>query len=426
MAFVVKLATIFTFIYVSCSMILCMEREVRASEQVSSNGLAEDSSSSAESFTVASYNIDTNLNMIEDSVGRLVHPEWRVAARMPSIHRTMDRLNDIFAPSIWLVQEGRACLNNYNEVVDSIGPMEAYLREHGYTALIQPYHSSAKAFSYVTAFDPAQFDFVEEKAKHFRESNTDEPSPDPSIIQNDSSLDVAEKTRRINELKEANFGDLFSRCVHMVHLRHRSSNKHIWVMNIHLSLSERVRVGSCRLLQRWTQEILDQDPKACILGAGDFNYFPDSYVAVKEVLDAEETPLFDATEVYYESGAKPSPSFIFFPYDFGPKTPQFRAEGYFKELDELQSPKDKRARIDQQYREKGTVWSGTLDRVVYTPINGLEPVSVKVALTPLFDDISQDELTDENLVKSYVDRHLEDGPAFASDHQPLIVKFKLA
>ena len=84
------------------------------------------------------------------------------------------------------------------------------------------------------------------------------------------------------------------------------------------------------------------------------------------------------------------------------------------------------SQVSLALREKGSAWSGTLDRVVYYPGNGLEPTMIKVILKPLFDDISENDLKNEQLVKEYIVRHLEDGPAFASDHQPIIAQFKLS
>jgi len=336
-----------------------------------------------------SFNIDTNIGRTENGFARLTHPKWRINERLPAIIKEIRKGAEAGA-AVFCIQEARKLVNDAGEIVDSITPLVDLFKELGYSVCVQPYTDDERAFSYITAYAPKVFELVDRRAHYM--SKTPEIS---SALLRETDPEAA---------KENNFGDLFERCVPELTLLHADSGKTVALFNVHLGMPLTVRMASAQLLNEFMTAARDRGE--LVLAMGDFNSFSDWGGAEQMATLAE---FADATDGWVSS-------FISFPYDFGKAERAMRAQ-----LQKIKNEEDvdvRRKLINDAFVEHADALGGHLDHVLHA---GFSRVEATLIITAQF---GEPDAFDEPTVKAYIMDHINDGPAFASDHQLVRVEFE--
>jgi endonuclease/exonuclease/phosphatase family metal-dependent hydrolase len=356
-----------------------------------------------EEIKFVSWNIDTNIGRMEEGLARETHPMWRIHNRMKSIQEEILKLS----PDILQIQEARAFTNKFGEVVDSVTPLVDFLREHGYEVQVGDYNPTDKAFKYITAYKIDRFESTGSKLKYFTKTP-------------DAATDHTDHQNKLTEIKEHNYGDEWERCTFIVSLKDKVTGDFISAFNVHLNISEMHRLKASELLIEFVREELNNYPNNKIVIAGDFNSFPDrkgeeqiKFLLNNEIAkDKYLTELSD--KLYLEDGVpvKDNTTFIAFPYDFVPKAGDIRP--LTTNLPNLE-PLERKVAMEKIFVENCKALGGQLDHILTSGFKTQENVILK--LTSQY--IPAPSSYTEESVMSYIIEHLNDGPAFASDHQPL-------
>lgn len=360
-----------------------------------------------DNIKVISWNIDTNSARSEEGRDGKAFPWVRAHARALHIMEELKRVIEAENPDIIQLQEGRDFTTATGEHVDSVTKTAKFLEHMGYKTLIKSYNPNGgdKAFKYITAFNEERFTLVSEKSLFFNKALSVPTSRDIST----------------DAIKDNNFGALFERSAFILTLDDKRLGRRFHVFNVHLDLALSPRVNACRILMDYAKELVANDEDAKIIMTGDFNTIPGWG-------DAEQLAMMRDPKVFHHisgtdnllklSNDEEVPwSFIPFPYDlYGPKAPSK------EELDALDTltPKDRRAKIADYFSSTFSPGiSGILDHVF---ARGFKNASFFLKPTPLFEDLKDYQTKS---VVSYILRHINDGAAFASDHQILMAKLIL-
>ncbi len=128
-----------------------------------------------------------------------------------------------------------------------------------------------------------------------------------------------------------------------------------------------------------------------------------------------------------QTGAKVDSTFIAFPYDFAADEKRINAQSLqdtgktLAAALSLLSPRTRKQNIIKTFATECKALCGHLDRIYQ---HGFESSTAVLLPTALFKDFNITTF-DEKAVKDFIVRHHDEGPAFASDHQPILATLKL-
>lgn len=356
-------------------------------------------------FNVLSFNIDTNIGRTEEGYVRDSMPEWRVNERMPAIIAAIQNVIDNKSPDVIQLQEGRKFDTKYGDHVDSITPLTEFLKSNGYYVQASQYNPSDRAFSYIGAVKSDRFDVDESYPKYFTKTP-------------DVPTDHSNHGKRKEEIKDHNFGEEWERSARIISFHDKAGQKY-YAFNVHLGMGKGHRVKACTQLKELAKDIIAQEPNAKIIMTGDFNTFPDWGGAEQlEALTGGDSPLTDATaDLRLPNGKKVDTSFITFPYDYGADSRRLDSE-ISKLYDTEPVPRRKRAL--ELFEKEAKALGGHLDRA---PFFGFNSAKATLIPTPQYEGFNVDQFG-EDYIKQYILDHADEGPAFASDHQPVLIEFE--
>lgn len=412
--------------------------------------------------TCFGFNPDSNIGRVElKGSAAESHAAWRANARAHLIReKILSGIRD-HHPDVFTFQECRR-FEAFDGVVDSLTGVQATLSEKGYEVLVNGYNESGgeKAFQYVTAYDPNMFALEDRFIRYFSRT------PDKATVRPDmSNMSAQDADAALNEIKHNNYGIEWDRCAFFVKLRHKELSNPVYVINVHLDIAEVHRVKATELLIQFIADIAEKEPEAHIMIEGDFNTFPDrggpeQLAMLRNAKHGDGPLLHEATEdLRFPDGTKAEHTFIAYPYDFmGPQGRNMRGTSVgdlvlqSKGLDELiakmDSRKDQKLAIEALTlsREAGfnmqrflsmlapecrkvmtglvfeqcAALGGKLDHGYYRGCERVE--SSEVLINPLHPEPKINSFNDEHEVKNYILANHHKGPAFPSDHLPLVFK----
>lgn len=353
---------------------------------------------------VVTWNIDTN----EGSCAGYAydsHPEWHVAARMPDIELSLAELVRGHDPDAILIQEMRKGPNALGLNVDSVEPVTNWLDAHGYAVVQQKYNESPAACWYLTAIHRARWVIVQVDVRYFSQTP-------------DRPTDHENHAARLDKIKAHNFGEEYERCALLVLARNNQSNQEVWLTNVHLAMRLQARVESCRLLAQIASE--RRGPQLML---GDFNMLRE---------DDPEVQLGALRRVMAElqltvRGEPVDWSFVAFVYDFADSWPALDqahrkvfADSLLQSLRRL-DPKERRERVRALFETGCKAQGGWLDRCF---VSDLRAAVAKLLLLPSRPDLfngAEDSFSEASLKQYVLACEAQAVPAFASDHQPVLV-----
>lgn len=357
---------------------------------------------------VLTFNIDTNIGRTEESYARESHPEWRVGARMPKIKESLEKICDTHSPDIIHLQEGRNFITKFGDEVDSISPLMEFLQSKGYQTSTEQYNSSDRSFSYITAIKNGFV--VDGYEKFYLSKSPDKPT------------DHTNHAQRLAEIKDHNFGEEWERCIYITKF-HDKEGRRYRARNIHLGIVESGRMQACEMMRQDSERAVIQDPEILEVSTGDFNTFPDWGGPKQLEIMAKNNVLQEVTkDLKLPTGAFIDSTFIAFPYDFAADEKRINDSTFKKTGKKLAeflttlTPRARKQNIEQTFASECKALCGHLDRIYQ---HGFENTTATLLPTPLFDDFDIKRF-DETSVKDFIMRHHHEGPAFASDHQPIL------
>jgi endonuclease/exonuclease/phosphatase family metal-dependent hydrolase len=166
-----------------------------------------------------------------------------------------------------------------------------------------------------------------------------------------------------------------------------------------------------------------------VIIAGDFNSYqktvgPEQIKTINDALLDDAPLLSEASDKLFLPTGTLMPinnTFISFPYDIfacDPNSPnKDKIDAAVTSFPSFELAERKKA-INKAFEELGDACSGQLDHIFTHNFSKIGECIVKVA--PQF--APPPEVYDEKHVKAYILDHLDDGPAFPSDHQPLVTE----
>jgi len=357
-------------------------------------------------MNIVSWNIDTNIGLVEGGFAYDSYPECRVSNRMPHILNTLTRFVQEEKVDGFLIQEGRSFVNRFGEVVNSVTPIVEKLEGLGFEVLTQKYNPSDLAFTYITAVRSSRFS-MEAREVLFLTKSPNEPT------------DHHDHAARIQEIKDHNFGEEWERCVFTTVVKDIKSEEVVRLTNVHLGISKESRIEACRLMNANMQGRFN-------LYVGDFNAFPEEgrgAAEQREAMVGDQGRLIEITRnLNMVSGDAIDWSFISFIYDFAANGPRLNAQ-FLERTGKTTTanlmalePTQRRKEIARIFTDECRALGGLLDLAFQS---GFQKSYVWLVPTP-----TRERLLDysEAAVKDYILRcHAEHVPAFASDHQPLLI-----
>ncbi len=357
----------------------------------------------SKSLTILSFNIDTNIGRTEEGYAREAFPELRVNARMPKLIATLANIIDEEYPDVIQLQEGRSFITKYGDKVDSITPLINFLKEQGYQVKDAQYNPSDRAFSYIEAIKPT-FTVDHEYSLYFTKT-PHKPT--------DHSNHAADLTN----IKAHNYGEEWERSAYITQF-HNKAGQVFYAFNVHLGIVPEHRLKACEQLKEWSAEIITKNPKAKIIITGDFNTFPQWLGPDQLKIMNTNSILQEVTQELFLPNMQPTDvTFISFPPDFAANEQRLRSE--VLKLPAL-NPVTRREKIIELFKTECQALGGHLDRVFQY---GFKSAIAMMIPTPQFEDFEIDEFS-EGYVKEFILRHIDDGPAFASDHQPILTQLQ--
>lgn len=193
--------------------------------------------------------------------------------------------------------------------------------------------------------------------------------------------------------------------------------------NIHTSIPLDIRLKTSELLNDFIRKELEANLYARIVCAGDFNSFPDWHGfeqmnMLKGATLNSEIMLTEVSDILYLPDGTTIPdnnTFIFFPFDYGPSDAKFKEE--IAQLPNLEAQNRKLAIENIFKNDVCKALGGQLDHIFVHKLNKIGEAILDVA--PQFEPYPTKYT--ENEIKVYILEHNQ-GPAFASDHQPIVVE----
>jgi endonuclease/exonuclease/phosphatase family metal-dependent hydrolase len=354
-------------------------------------------------LNVLTFNIDTNAR-IEEGYGRDAFPELRVKERMPKIIKALQDIIDTSSPDVIQLQEGRKFHTKHGDLVDSITPLVSFLRDKGYHVGDAQYNPTGKSFSYIEGIKKDKFHIDKRESKYFTKT--------PDVATDHTDHDV-----RKQEIKDHNFGEEWERSTHITKF-HDEAGQTYYAFNINLPVGLQSRLQASEQLKGLAKRIIEEEPNAKIIMTGDFNTFPDWGGPDQLKIMTTNSPLEEATKtLMLPNGKKVNTSFIAFPHDFGVASGRLRDA--MKPVYDMEAVARKK-RIVELFAQEAPALGGHLDRVYHY---GFGSASSTLIPTPQFEGFDLDQFGEE-YVKQYILDHVDEGPAFVSDHQPVLTRLK--
>lgn len=370
-------------------------------------------------LTALNYNIDTNAVRTEEGFARDAFPEWRAHNRMIYLTNTIGDIIEAKHPDIIQLQETRKFTTKFGDQVDSVTKLVKFLQAQGYIALVQPYNETGeKAFQFISAFDPKKFVLKRSFIKYLTKS-PDRPTPRPST--DGKNQDEVKKIQA--DIREHNFGAEWERGVFILELENLTTRETVYSINVHLDINADCRIKTTELLTQFVQEIVQQNPHAKVLISGDFNTIPnwgdERQLAILHQANVKNEPLIQeaSKEIKLEDGSIASFSFIAFPYDFASNEKRLNLSEVLNKM----PPRERRMEVLRVFDKECDALGGKLDRVFSRGFEHSEveliPAVVEQTCLPSYHEAD---------VKRYIVRQAqnENKPAFASDHQPLVITLR--
>jgi endonuclease/exonuclease/phosphatase family metal-dependent hydrolase len=340
---------------------------------------------------VLSWNLDTNIiRYYANAINAF--PGFGIVDRLDAIKHFISQSGS----DIIQLQELRLITLEDKSIIDPITPLIDYLTSLNYTVLVCPYNQTGgQCFQYISAFNNELF-------KH-RLSYTRYITKTPLVSTN--------HLQELSIIKENNYGEEFERCV-FINALERTDGKLIFTINCHLSMLVDIRIKSSELINTFVREILTINPNAGIILSGDFNSFVDrrgqeQLDILKETLDHTSSNLAGS-------------SFINYPFDLGAQESKFRE--LINGFKSLPTPEKRQSFIDL-YTKHCPAYGGVVDLKYDSYIlldhfftHGFKYDGAIMIPTPLN---GEPENYKEDIIKQYVLK--SEGPAFASDHQIIVV-----
>lgn len=369
--------------------------------------------SARETLKVLTFNIDTNIGRTEESYARESHPEWRVGARMPKLQSSLDKIITEHSPDVIHLQEGRKFVTKFGDEVDSITPLVDFLAAQGYQVSTAQYNPSDRAFSYITA---VQKGFTIDGYETMYLSKSPE-----------KPTDHENHAQRLAEIKDHNFGEEWERSIYIANF-HDDQGRQYRARNVHLGIAELGRKQACEMMRKNTEEAVAKNSEVLEVSTGDFNTFPDWGGPAQLEIMKQGGVLEEVTaDLRLPTGRRIDSTFIAFPYDFAVDEKRLDAQSKKDNGMALAAllagmhPVARKIKIDELFTTECKALCGHLDRVYQ---HGFTSSKATLLPTPQFEDLDL-EAYDEKSVKAFIVRHHHEGPAFASDHQPILSELQL-
>lgn len=358
-------------------------------------------------FVVCSFNIDTNMVRTEEGFARDAHPQWRITERMPYIKKTLQNIIKRDNPDLIHLQEARRCTTKFGDTIDSITPLVDFLQTARYQVWVQPYNETGgSVFQFITAL---------------KDNYTKTGNQFIYITENRQPTDHSDHSNRLAEIKKHNFGEEWERCLYVTQFKDKHNTLY-YSCNVHLGLGLEHRKKASEILNEWAHRVKLENPAAKIIITGDFNTFSD-WGGPQQLDIIKTTGLLthatDTLKIYGTDDIIES-SFFPFPHDFGAQEKFLKEE--LEALKKL-APQEKKLRMYAIFKTHCKALGDKLDHVFFT---GFKSSQAYLSPLPLFSDSPLNYV--EDVVKEYVLKHhidpkgdkTQEGPAFASDHQPVI------
>lgn len=336
-------------------------------------------------FTFTTWNINTDPR-VERLNPRITHPQWRSETRKYIVQASLP-LSDIIH-----IQEGAKYTDQYGEKIDSITPLTDFLKTKGYnssTQLLKPLCQYSVQF--ITAYKIERFELIENK--YFYCTKT------PYTLK---------KTTSEQEALEHNYDDISQRSVLITHLLDKYTGEDIWTINVHIGFSLIHRKHVSKMLVDFIKE-LKSDAKVII--GGDFNSFSDWGGDEALAILSESSQLTEASkDLKLPNGNSIDITFFAFPFDCITDK---------KDIKKKMADASSKQEVEIIFGEHCKAVGGKLDHIFS---QNLEKIgNTVISVTPQY--YPKPENYTEVEVKDYILAHHSEGPAFASDHQPLTSTF---
>lgn len=234
-------------------------------------------------------------------------------------------------------------------------------------------------------------------------------------------------SQALEAIKRHNYGEEWERCVYVT-LFHDAQGRKYRVRNVHFGFSEDHRKEGCKLLVQDSQKAFEADPEVLEVTTGDFNTFPDWGGPAQLEIMRSSSILKEVSNRLKLRNGKPFPAtFIAFPHDFAADAKRLNDDWKARTGHTLitillgLAAKDRKAMIGKIFNQECKAICSQLDHVFQ---RGFPRAAATLLPTAQFPDFDHDDVV-EDKVKNYIMRHYQEGPAFASDHQPILVECEL-
>jgi endonuclease/exonuclease/phosphatase family metal-dependent hydrolase len=350
-------------------------------------------------LTALSWNIDTNMSRTEAGYARDTHAAWRIAARLPLLQETLGRLILEYDVDVVHVQEARKMTFRTGEVVDSLTPLRLFLESQGFDVVWSLYHPHGMAFAYISAVRRDRWSFVGHRVFYLTQTPQ---APTPKGLSPDQS-------------RRHNLGESRERSTLMGCFQNQAGQK-IYAFNVHLGVGKEHRLQATTLLGQFAEKLRAEDPQAKIIMMGDFNAFPEGGGDQQALLLTQGGLLQEDThDLRFPDGAKARSTFIAFPFDLGMTMSVPEVKACLASV----PPQEKKKALKSLFAQRGVALGGRLDRSFS---RGLSLRHGWVIPTPQYGPLRGYQEAD---IKGYILQYHEQGPAFLSDHQPLVMQWEM-
>lgn len=343
---------------------------------------------------LCTYNIESSRLYVDATA--VSHPAraWRPQARAEMRRRAVNEIIRDYDPDIFLLQEMPRHPPNPELPIDAIHSLATDFRNAGYGVILEPYNPTRlETLHYLTAYDRLTFDLEKHYARYMSKTPT---SPTPRTD--------------FSAIKANNFGVEWERCISVAEFRHKPSGEMIAAINVHLDMAVQQRLAATPLVLRFARQILDRDPTARVIIAGDFNTIPGQGDIEQMALTAGLVHpgtgrlLMEATaRCRLETGEIANATYMPLPHTCLDLDPVLDIEQLAQVCFHPRLP------------------AGKLDRVFGWGFDHIDECTVRPA--PMFPLPEGFSFNDELLLKAYMLSHYAEGPALVSEHQPITATF---
>lgn len=346
----------------------------------------------------STWNIDTNLSKAENGPGRKCFPMWRIKNRTKMICDHIKKEN----PDIINLQEIRKTKNKFGEEVNSLDPIIIFLTEHNYIFLSKGYNPDEMSFKFITAVKEKKFKFISNERLYLSKTPEKHLHVDMTKLKSDEYY---------NKIKDHNFGELWARSLFIVKMKCIATDDLFFVLNVHLGLSHENKFTGTKFISKQLNKIHTEHPKAKLIMSGDFNTFPEDH--------GDQLKTLNDLKFLTNASKKIGSTFISFPYDFGSQSQRLQSKS--KQIYCEENVKKCKKMIISTFKNECYAKGGQLDHIFTSNLKLLNG-KVKLSRSPQYKP--HPKKYSEKEVKKYILENINNGPAFASDHQMLCASFK--